>query len=157
MAMPTVGSKAPDFSLPGSDGKTVKLSDFSGKRLVLYFYPKDDTPGCTLEACGFRGKRADYEKLGAAVVGISPDGAASHAKFAAKYKLPFTLLADEGASVAQKYGVWGKRKFMGREYDGISRTTFIIGKTGKVERIFENVQPIGHEKEVLEWLTGNQV
>ena len=154
MAILEVGANAPDFSLPDAGGKTVKLKDFKGKRLVLYFYPKDDTPGCTLEACGFRDKRADYEKLGAAVVGISPDGAASHAKFAAKYKLPFTLLADEGALVAQKYGVWGKKKFLGKEYDGISRTTFIIGKTGLVEKIFANVKPIGHEKEVLAYLSG---
>jgi len=148
------GMKAPDFSLPDAGGKTVALSDFAGKRLVLYFYPKDDTPGCTIEACGFRDKRADYEKLGAAVVGISPDGAASHVKFAAKYKLPFTLLADEGAAVAQKYCVWGKKKFLGKEYDGISRTTFVIGKDGKVEKIFANVQPLGHEKQVLAYLSG---
>ena len=154
MAIPEVGKKAPDFSLPDASGKTVKLKDFAGKRLVLYFYPKDDTPGCTLEACGFRDKRADYEKLGAAVAGISPDGAASHAKFTAKYKLPFALLADEGAAIAKKYGVWGKKKFMGREYEGISRTTFVIGKTGAIEKIFANVKPIGHEKEVLAYLAG---
>ncbi|MFA5930487.1 MAG: thioredoxin-dependent thiol peroxidase [Candidatus Micrarchaeia archaeon] len=156
MAMPALGSKAPGFSLPDASGQIVKLPDFAGRRLVLYFYPKDDTPGCTLEACGFRDKRADYEKLGVSVVGISPDGAQSHAKFAAKYKLPFTLLTDEGAAVAQKYGAWGKKKFLGKEYDGISRTTFIIGKDGLVEKIFENVKPLGHEKEVLAWLGANK-
>ena len=146
------GKKAPDFGLPDADGKAVKLSDFAGKRVVVYFYPKDDTPGCTVEACGFRDSLPKFEKLGVPVIGISPDDGKSHAKFAQKYKLNFTLLADEGATVARKYGVWGKKKFMGREYDGIMRTTFVIGKDGKVEKLFENVKPEGHEKEVLAWL-----
>jgi thioredoxin-dependent peroxiredoxin len=146
------GKKAPSFALPDANGKIVKLSDFAGRRFVIYFYPKDDTPGCTIEACGFRDSLPKFEALGVPVIGISPDDGASHAKFAQKYKLPFTLLADAGAAVARKYGVWGKKKFMGREYEGISRTTFVIGKDGKVEKIFENVQPLGHEKQVLAWL-----
>jgi len=148
------GKKAPDFSLPDASGKTVKLEDFAGKRFVLYFYPKDDTPGCTAEACGFRDSLPKFEGLGVPVIGISPDDGKSHVKFAAKYKLPFTLLADEGAAVARKYGVWGKNKFMGREFEGIMRTTFVIGKNGKIEKIFAKVNPLGHEKQVLAYLSG---
>ena len=153
--MITAGKKAPDFSLPDSSGKLVKLSDFNGKRVVLYFYPKDDTPGCTVEACGFRDMAGEYGKRGVAVIGLSPDDSASHSKFAAKYNLLFALLADDGAKVAQKYGVWGEKQFMGRKFMGINRTTFVIGKDGKIEKIFEKVQPLGHEKEVLKWLDGN--
>jgi thioredoxin-dependent peroxiredoxin len=153
--MDLLGKKAPDFSLPDSSGRMVKLSDFNGRRVVLYFYPKDDTPGCTAEACGFRDMSAEFEKRGAAILGISPDSSESHSKFAGKYKLPFTLLADEGAKVAQKYGVWGEKNFMGKKFMGILRTTFIIGKTGKVEKIFERVNPLGHEREVLNWLEMN--
>ncbi|MFA6214588.1 MAG: thioredoxin-dependent thiol peroxidase [Candidatus Micrarchaeia archaeon] len=154
--MVSEGEKAPAFSLPGAGGKLAKLTDFAGKRLVLYFYPKDDTPGCTLEACGFRDKSADYSKLGAAVVGISPDSAASHAAFAAKHKLPFTLLADEGAQTARRYGAWGRKNFMGREYEGILRTTFVINRNGRVEKVFRDVKPHGHEKEVLAWLSASK-
>ena len=150
------GKKAPDFSLPDSSGKTVKLSSFRGKRVVLYFYPKDDTPGCTVEACGFRDMSAEFEKRGAAILGISPDDSASHTAFAAKHKLPFTLLADVGAKIAQKYGVWGERNFAGHKFMGVARTTFIIGKGGKVEKVFGKVNPLGHEKEVLKWLGENQ-
>ena len=154
--MITEGTKAPDFSLPDSNGKVVKLSDFKGKMVVLYFYPKDDTPGCTIEACGFRDMVGEYEKRGAVVLGISPDSSESHTKFASKYKLPFTLLADAGANVASKYGAWGEKNMMGRKYMGIYRTTFVIGKDGKVKKVFEKVQPLGHEKEVLRWLENNR-
>lgn len=150
------GTEAPDFSLPDSNGKAVKLSDFAGKTVVLYFYPKDDTPGCTTEACGFRDRTAEYEKRGAVVLGVSPDDSASHTKFAKKYKLPFTLLADVGAKVAKDYGVWGEKKFMGRSFTGVNRTTFIIAPDGEVEKVFRNVKPDGHEKEVLDWLTANK-
>ena len=150
------GTEAPDFSLPDAGGKAVKLSDFAGKTVVLYFYPKDDTPGCTLEACGFRDTSADYAKRGAVVLGISPDDSASHTKFSKKYKLPFTLLADEGAKVAKEYGVWGEKKFMGKTFKGILRTTFVISPDGEVERVFKDVKPLGHEKEVLAWLDGHK-
>jgi len=155
MANLSEGNKAPDFALPDASGKTVALSDFAGKRLVLYFYPKDDTPGCTVEACGFRDKRADYEKLGASVVGISPDSTQSHTEFAAKYKLPFTLLADLGGKVAKEYGVWGEKKFGPVDFVGNMRTTFVISKTGLVEKIFRDVKPEGHNSEVLAWLGAN--
>src|SRR3989338_5427638 len=138
------GKKAPDFSLPDSEGNIVKLGDLKGKRVVLYFYPKDDTPGCTVEACVFRDMEGDFEKRGAVILGISPDNSASHAAFTSKYKLPFMLLADEGAAVAKKYGAWGEKHFMGRKFEGILRTTFIIGKTGKIEKVFQKVKPEGH-------------
>lgn len=149
------GKKAPDFALPDSNGKIVKLSDFAGKRGVLYFYPKDDTPGCTIEACGFRDMAAEFGKRGVVVLGVSPDDSASHAKFVGKYKLPFTLLADAGAKVAQEYGVWGEKIVMSRKYMGIFRTTFVIGKDGKIEKVFEKVKPEGHNSEVLAWIDGN--
>ncbi|MEM4633648.1 MAG: thioredoxin-dependent thiol peroxidase [Candidatus Anstonellaceae archaeon] len=143
--MPTIkeGEKAPDFSLPDAKGKEVHLSKFSGSWVVLYFYPKDDTPGCTTEACGFRDAYKELEKLGAKVVGISPDDAQSHQKFAEKYRLPFALLSDAGGKVASKYGVWSGK---------MERTTFIISPQGVVKKIFRNVKPEGHEKEVVAWL-----
>ena len=149
------GTEAPDFSLPDANGKTVKLSDFAGKTVVLYFYPKDETPGCTVEACGFRDTQAEYNKRGAVILGISPDSQESHAKFAAKHKLPFTLLADAGAKVATDYGVWGEQNFMGKKFMGVARTTFIVAPDGEVEKIFRNVKPEGHNSEVLKWLDGN--
>ncbi|VVC00245.1 Peroxiredoxin [uncultured archaeon] len=148
--------KAPPFSLPDSNGKKFSLKDFKGKRVVLYFYPKDDTPGCTIEACGFRDMAPEFEKRGAAILGISPDDEASHTKFAEKYKLPFTLLADAEAKVATAYGVWSEKSMLGKKYMGIDRTTFLIGKDGKIEKIFEKVNPLGHNKEVLSWLDENQ-
>ena len=150
--MVSEGEKAPTFTLPDSGGEKVSLKDFEGKRVVLYFYPKDDTPGCTIEACGFRDMTPDFEKRGAAIVGISPDNSFSHTAFAGKYKLPFTLLADAGAKVAVKYGVWSEKSMLGKKYMGIDRTTFVIGKDGKIEKIFEKVNPLGHNKEVLKWL-----
>ena len=146
------GIKAPSFTLPDSGGEKVALSDFEGKRVVLYFYPKDDTSGCTVEACGFRDMKAEFEKRGAVILGISPDDPVSHTKFAAKYKLSFTLLADVGAKVATKYGVWAEKNMMGRKFMGVNRTTFVIGKDGMVEKIFGKVNPLGHNREVLKWL-----
>lgn len=153
--MVTVGGKAPDFKLPDSSGNIVSLSSFKGKRVILYFYPKDDTPGCTVEACGFRDMGEEFGKKGAVILGISPDDSASHSEFAAKYKLPFTLLADEGAKVAQKYGVWVEKNNYGKKYMGIARTTFVIGKDGRIEKVFEKVKPEGHNSEVLRWIGSN--
>ena len=140
---------APDFSLADENGNYHKLSDFRGKPVVLYFYPKDDTPGCTKEACSFRDDYAEYKKAGLEIIGISPDNVISHAKFKAKYDLPFLLLADKDHSVCELFGVWGKKKFMGREFDGVLRTTFLIDKEGKIVKIFKGVKPADHSKEVL--------
>ena len=148
------GKKAPDFALMDASGKTVKLKDFKGRRVVIYFYPKDDTPGCTAEACGFRDSLPKFQGIGVPVIGISPDDGASHAKFAGKYRLNFTLLSDEGAAVARKYGAWVSKKVLGFKYEGISRTTFVISAGGKVEKVFGNVKPAGHEKQVLAYLSG---
>lgn len=140
---------APDFTLLDDTGVERRLSDYRGQPVVLYFYPKDDTPGCTTEACAFRDAYSEYAQAGVAVVGISPDKVKSHAKFKAKYQLPFTLLADENHAVCELYGVWGRKKFMGREYDGVFRTTFLIGPDGMIVKVFENVKPDGHSQEVL--------
>jgi len=147
--------EAPDFSLPDAGGKTVRLKDFAGKRLVLYFYPKDDTPGCTTEACGFRDSLPKFQGLGVPVVGISPDDGKSHVKFAQKYKLQFTLLSDGGGKVAKAYGVWGEKKFGPVKFTGNMRTTVVIGKGGLVEKVFKDVKPEGHNSEVLAWLGAN--
>ncbi|HEY9089661.1 MAG TPA: thioredoxin-dependent thiol peroxidase [Anaerolineaceae bacterium] len=138
---------APDFTLTDDSGKTISLSDFRGQPVVLYFYPKDDTPGCTTEACNFRDDYSAY--AGVNILGVSPDSVASHVKFKKKYGLPFPLLADEGHQVANQYGVWGLKKFMGREYEGILRTTFLIDAQGNIARVFENVKPADHSAEVL--------
>ena len=140
---------APEFALPDEDGKIHNLSDYRGKPVVLYFYPKDDTPGCTTEACNFRDDFHIYEQNGIVILGVSPDTAKSHTKFKNKFDLPFTLLADEGHKVADAYGVWGPKKFMGREYEGVLRTTFLIGPDGNIVKVFENVKPDHHSKEVL--------
>ena len=144
------GDKAPDFSTTDADGKTIKLKDFKGKRVVLYFYPKDDTPGCTKEACSFRDDFATFKKRGINVLGVSPDSESSHKKFAQKYKLPFTLLADHEHKIADAYGTYGQKKFMGRTYMGILRTTFLIDEKGKIKKVFEKVKPDEHAREVLE-------
>ena len=150
------GIKAPDFNLPASNGKNIELNDFKGKsRVIVYFYPKDDTPGCTVEACGFRDSLGVIEKADAVVLGISPDGADSHRKFIEKFKLPFILLSDENKKVCKDYGVWVKKSMYGREYMGVARTTFVIGKDGKVEKVFEKVKPEGHAEEILEFLKNN--
>jgi peroxiredoxin Q/BCP len=143
------GVNAPDFELKDSEGKVHKLSDYRGEKLVLYFYPKDDTPGCTKEACSFRDSYADFKKAGVTIIGISPDEVDSHKKFKDKYSLPFTLLADPDHMVCDAYGVWGLKKSFGREYEGVYRTTFIIGEEGQIQRVFENVKPSEHSQEVL--------
>jgi peroxiredoxin Q/BCP len=145
----TSGSRAPAFTLPDHDGKRVSLRDFAGRRVVLYFYPKDDTSGCTTEACEFRSQWKKVEAEGAVILGVSPDGPASHAKFRQKYRLPFTLLADEKHLVATKYGVWARKSMYGRSYMGILRTTFLLDQRGRIERVFERVKPKGHAAEVL--------
>lgn len=147
--MLTAGNRAPAFTLPADDGSTVALRDLKGKPVVLYFYPKDDTSGCTTEACEFRDHWEAVQRAGAVVLGVSPDGVASHQKFKARYRLPFPLLADPDHAVAEAYGVWGEKSMYGRKYFGILRTTFLIDGAGKVARIFEKVKPKGHAAEVL--------
>ena len=148
--MLTEGSAAPAFKTTDANGKAVSLKDLRGQKVVLYFYPKDDTPGCTKEACSFRDAFSQYKKKGIAVLGVSPDKEASHQKFITKYKLPFTLLADTDKAIAEAYGVWGEKKFMGRTYMGVHRTTFLIDEKGKIKKIFEKVKPEDHASEVLE-------
>lgn len=147
--LPAPGSVAPDFTLLDQDGMPHTLSDYRGKRVLLYFYPKDDTPGCTKEACMLRDALPDFARLDAVVFGVSADSVKSHKKFADKYRLPFTLLADEEKDVVTRYGVWGRKKMMGREYDGIFRTSFLIAPDGTVERVYENVKPETHAADVL--------
>jgi thioredoxin-dependent peroxiredoxin len=143
------GDPAPNFTAPTNGGGTVSLKDFKGKYLVLYFYPKDDTPGCTKEACGFRDAYQDFEKAGAVVLGVSTDSVKKHDKFVEKFHLPFPLLADEDKSIVEAYGVWGKKKFMGREYMGTNRVTFLIDPKGKIKKIWPTVKPEEHAAEVL--------
>ena len=149
------GVPAPDFTLQDDTNTTRSLSDYRGQSLVLYFYPKDDTPGCTTEACNFRDDYSAYQQAGVTILGVSPDTPKSHAKFKAKFGLPFPLLADVDHKVCEQYGVWGRKKMMGKEYDGVFRTTFIIDAQGKIARVFENVKPAEHSAEVLEALEGN--
>jgi peroxiredoxin Q/BCP len=152
MPLPTPNSPAPDFTLSDETGTARTLSEFRGQPVVLYFYPKDDTPGCTTEACNFRDDYSAYQQAGVTILGVSPDSPKSHAKFKAKYNLPFSLLADEDHAVCELYGVWGRKKFMGREYDGVLRTTFLIDAHGDLVRIFENVKPADHSQEILQLL-----
>jgi peroxiredoxin Q/BCP len=142
-----IGNKAPDIKTD-----EFKLSDYKGKRVVLFFYPKSDTPGCTKEACGFRDAVKKYEKADAVIVGVSPDKAPAQQKFIAKYSLPFTLVPDPEHTIAEAYGVWQEKSMYGRKYMGIARTTFVIGADGKIAKIFEKVKPEGHAAEVLEAL-----
>jgi peroxiredoxin Q/BCP len=144
------GSTAPAFKTTDANGETISLKDLRGQKVVLYFYPKDDTPGCTKEACSFRDEFAKFKKRGITVFGVSPDSEASHKKFETKYKLPFTLLADKDHAIADAYGVWGEKKFMGRTYMGVLRTTFLIDEKGKIKKVFEKVKPEDHASEVLE-------
>jgi peroxiredoxin Q/BCP len=146
------GKPAPDFELKSDSGESVKLSDLLGKQVVLYFYPKDDTPGCTTQACGMRDVYGELEREGAVVLGVSPDDERSHVKFRQKYDLPFTLLADEEHQVADKYGVWAEKKYMGRTYWGVERSTFVIDEAGNVKRVMRRVKPDTHADEVLETL-----
>jgi peroxiredoxin Q/BCP len=143
------GIPAPDFELLDDTNTPRKLSDYRGRNVVLYFYPADDTPGCTKEACNFRDDYSAYEKADVVVLGVSPDDVASHARFKKKFQLPFPLLADEGHKVCDLYGVWGPKKSFGREYDGVIRTTFLIDENGNVVNVFENVRPSEHSTEVL--------
>jgi thioredoxin-dependent peroxiredoxin len=143
------GVKAPDFSLAADDGTTVALKALKGRKVVLYFYPKDDTSGCTKEACGFRDRWSDVKQAGAIVLGVSPDAVASHQKFKQKYQLPFPLLADPAHLVAEAYGAWGEKSMYGKKYKGILRTTFLIDGEGRIARVFEKVKPEGHAAEVL--------
>jgi thioredoxin-dependent peroxiredoxin len=143
------GDPAPEFSAATNGGGTVSLADLRGQNVVLYFYPKDDTPGCTKEACAFRDHFAEFKKAGAVVLGVSTDPVKSHDKFAAKFKLPFTLLADEDKQIVTAYGVWGEKSFMGRKYQGTHRATFLIGPDGRIKKIWPQVKPDEHAEEVL--------
>ncbi len=144
------GNTAPAFTAIDGNGGTVRLKDFRGRKVVLYFYPKDDTPGCTKEACSFRDAFAEFQKRDIEILGVSINGEASHKKFAAKYELPFTLLADPEHVISDAYGVYGEKKFMGRTYMGVKRITFLIDEKGKIRKVFEKVKPEEHATEVLE-------
>jgi len=143
------GDKAPDFAVNDGEGKTVRLKDLKGKKFVLYFYPKDDTPGCTKEACSFRDSFSKFKRRGIEVFGVSLDSEKKHQKFTEKYSLPFRLLADTDRKLSESFGTYGKKKFMGREYMGNHRMTFLIDEKGKIKKIFEKVKPDDHAEEVL--------
>src|SRR5437868_15137485 len=143
------GKPAPDFEVKSDEGETVKLSSLRGKPVVLYFYPKDDTAGCTKQACGIRDAYGEFQRAGAVVLGVSPDDESSHVKFREKYELPFTLLADTDHAVAERYGAWGEKKFAGKSYMGVERSTFVIGEDGSVKMAMHNVKPATHEDDVL--------
>lgn len=145
-------TKAPDFNLPASNGKTISLKDFKNKYIVIYFYPKDDTPGCTVQACGFRDSFKEFEKLDAILLGVSPDNTISHEKFIKKFNLPFILLSDIDKKMCQDYGVWVEKSMYGKKYMGVARTTFIINKKGEIIKIFEKVKPEGHNSEIVRLL-----
>lgn len=146
------GSRAPAFTLTADDGRKVRLSDFAGSPVVLYFYPADDTPGCTREACAFRDRSKEIQQLGAVVLGVSPDTQESHAKFRDKYELNFPLLVDEGHKVAEKYGAWREKNMYGKKSMGVQRSTFLIGPDGKVAKVWKRVKVDGHDEQVLEAL-----
>jgi thioredoxin-dependent peroxiredoxin len=148
------GDLAPTFTVNTSGGGRISLADYLGKNVILFFYPKDDTPGCTKEACAFRDQFADFQKQGAVVLGVSTDPVKSHDKFVTKFKLPFTLLADEDKKIVEAYGVWGEKSFMGRKYLGTHRVTFLIGPDGRIKRIWPKVKPEEHPEEVLAALRG---
>src|SRR5689334_2716331 len=145
----SAGIPAPEFEMSDDAGVLRKLSDFRGKNVVLFFYPKDDTPGCTKEACNFRDDYSAYEKAGVVILGVSPDSVESHVKFKKKFQLQFPLLVDEGHKVCDAYGTWGPKKFMGKEYEGVLRTTFLIDPEGNIKRVYENVRPAEHSAELL--------
>ena len=148
----SAGDPAPRFSMPTDDGSLVSTDDLVGSRYVLYFYPKDDTPGCTTQACGLRDSWSRVAETGVPVFGVSPDSVKSHAKFRAKYELPYRLLSDEGHAVAEAFGVWVEKKFAGREYMGVERTTFVIGADGVIESVLPQVKPADHVEQLLEAL-----
>jgi peroxiredoxin Q/BCP len=148
-AWPREGSVAPDFTAVAHDGSVVRLAALKGRPVVLYFYPKDDTPGCTVEACGFRDAHARFARHKAVVLGVSPDSGKSHLKFREKYGLPFTLLVDESHAVAEKYGAWREKSMYGKKYMGVARSTFVIDAAGRIAKAFTSVKPQGHEQEVL--------
>lgn len=145
----SAGGQAPDFTLPDDEGRMHTLSEYRGKPVVLYFYPKDNTSGCTKEACGFRDDYSAYQDAGVIILGVSPDSSKSHANFRTKYELPFILLADPDREVLKKYGAWGLKKLYGREYEGVLRTTFLIGEDGNILKVFEKVKPANHSAEIL--------
>jgi peroxiredoxin Q/BCP len=147
------GEQAPNFTADTSGGGRLSLSDLAGKNVILYFYPKDDTPGCTKEACAFRDSYSRFQDAGAVVLGVSPDAVKSHDKFVNKFNLPFTLVADVEKRIAEAYGVWGEKTFMGRKYLGVHRVTFLIGPDGRIKRIWPKVKPEEHAAEVLAALT----
>lgn len=152
MAHLSPGDPAPDFTLPQTGGDSVSLADLRDREVVLFFYPKDDTSGCTKEVCGFRDRYTKLVESGAAILGVSPDSVASHDRFAAKFALPFPLLADTDHRVAEAYGAWKERSMYGKKYMGIERSTFLIGKDGRIAKVWEKVKPEGHAEEVLETL-----
>ncbi|MCW1888165.1 MAG: thioredoxin-dependent thiol peroxidase [Candidatus Moranbacteria bacterium] len=147
--MKKVGTKAPVFKAPDQDGVVRSLKDYAGKWVILYFYPKDDTPGCTKEACGFRDGFAKYKRAGIEIIGVSVDSVKKHVKFVEKYSLPFTLLSDEDKKIVEAYGVWGEKKFMGRTYMGTNRVSYLINPEGKIAKVYDKVKPEDHADEVL--------
>ena len=149
-----VGTKAPDFTLPDKDGQNVSLSDFAGKKVVLYFYPKDNTPGCTRQACAFAGAYEEFKTLDAVVIGVSKDSVASHQKFAEKYGLPFVLLSDPELTAIQAYGVWQEKKLYGKVSMGVVRSTYVIDKNGVIEKVMPKVKPDTNAAEILDYLRG---
>ena len=153
--VPEAGEVAPDFTLPSSTGESIHLADLRGTPVVLYFYPKDDTPGCTTEACSFRDAWQEMQQQGVVILGISRDTIKSHQKFTNKYGLPFTLLSDEGGAVAQDYGVWVEKSMYGKTYMSMARTTFYIRPNGKIGHVWEHVKPEGHAQKVMEYLAKN--
>ncbi len=145
----SAGIPAPEFTLADETGTLRRLADFRGKMVLLYFYPKDDTPGCTTEACNFRDDYSAYEQAGVVILGVSPDSPKSHTKFKEKFHLPFSLLADEDHAICEAYQVWGEKKFMGRKYMGVLRTSFLIDPAGNVKKVYEDVKPADHSAQVL--------
>lgn len=152
MSIPKVGAKAPEINLPADGGGTVRLKDYKGQKVLLYFYPKDDTPGCTAESCSLSENLSKLNKLDCAVIGVSKDSVKKHDKFKAKYDLKFPLASDEEGDVCERYGVWAEKSMMGRKYMGILRTTFLIDENGIIEKVWENVKVDGHTDEILEAL-----
>ena len=150
MSKPEVGQKAPDFKGVSENGESISLDNFKGKKLILFFYPKDDTPGCTAAACSLRDNYETLMNHGFEMLGVSPDSPKKHQKFIDKYNFPFSLLADEDKEVLNAYGVWGRKKFMGREYDGVIRTTFIIDENGKIEKVIDSVKTKTHAEQIIE-------